>query len=200
MSTLTKSLTAAQSARKAELETIITEGLASYQKAGEALKAIRDEELYLDDHDTFEDYCQERWGFTARLGYQLIDASETANRCEQVVRIPNEATAREIAKLEPKEQVKVAKELAKSGKRLNSTTAKREVEKRRGRGGLAGLKDQAIDIETVSVQESSALSDEAKAEVIKRIDQWWAEEKIHHNQPPCTIPSRIVELIKRLFQ
>jgi len=55
--------------RLAELEAIIERGVADVARA---LTEIRNERFYTFTHDTFEDYCQDRWGWTARhVGRQI---------------------------------------------------------------------------------------------------------------------------------
>jgi hypothetical protein len=51
--------------RLAELERVIERGLQSFVEVGKALADIRDGKLYRCQGDaTFEDYCQQRWGFS----------------------------------------------------------------------------------------------------------------------------------------
>jgi site-specific DNA-cytosine methylase len=47
----------------------------AFYEAGKALKELRDRRLYRSTHKTFEEYCGERFGFTRRRPYQLIDAA-----------------------------------------------------------------------------------------------------------------------------
>ena len=47
----------------------------AFYEAGKALKEIRDRRLYRSTHQTFEEYCADRFAFTRRRPYQLIDAS-----------------------------------------------------------------------------------------------------------------------------
>lgn len=61
----------------ADLEVVIERGLGTFVKVGEALATIRDQRLYRQGHETFEDYCRDRWGFSASRARQLIGASET---------------------------------------------------------------------------------------------------------------------------
>ena len=42
--------------------------------AGQALKTLRDKKLYRESHNRFEDYLRDRFGFTKRKAYYLIDA------------------------------------------------------------------------------------------------------------------------------
>lgn len=60
-----------------DLEAVIERGLSSFVEVGEALMSIRDEKLYRADHDTFEAYCRDRWGFVASRARQLIGAAQT---------------------------------------------------------------------------------------------------------------------------
>ena len=60
-----------------ELEAIIDRGLASFIEVGNALIEIRDAKMYGKGYDTFEEYCDKRFGFTRQRAYQLIDATKT---------------------------------------------------------------------------------------------------------------------------
>lgn len=74
----------------AQLETI-DRAVTGFIEMGEALRTIRDKQLYKANHRTFdafcENYCQERWGFGRRHAYQLIDAAttfENVRGCAQI--------------------------------------------------------------------------------------------------------------------
>jgi len=58
-------------------EEIIKRGLKIFLEVGFALISIRDRRLYRAEFDTWEEYCQERFGITARRATQLCAASET---------------------------------------------------------------------------------------------------------------------------
>lgn len=93
-------------------ERIIERGLQTFVEVGQALIEIRDRRLYKLSHQTFEDYCQERWGLARRTAYQYIEASEVVANIEQNVRncahLPaNEAQARPLVSLPPEQQVEV---------------------------------------------------------------------------------------------
>lgn len=60
-----------------ECETVIERGLATFVEVGAALLRIRDDHLYRDDYQTFEDYCRERWQFSDSRARQLVGAVET---------------------------------------------------------------------------------------------------------------------------
>lgn len=56
-------------------EEVIDKGRKTFVEVGKALTAIRDGKLYRETHDTFGDYCRERWGWERRQAYRLIDAA-----------------------------------------------------------------------------------------------------------------------------
>ncbi|MGD0898126.1 MAG: DUF5131 family protein [Thermoguttaceae bacterium] len=100
-----------------ECEATIETNLKGFYDVGVALKRIRDQRLYrVAGHKTFEAYCQARWDFGRVRAHQLIDAAEVlenVNNCEQITLPPpaNEGQARELAKLEPEQQVEVWKKV-----------------------------------------------------------------------------------------
>ena len=68
-------LNATERFRLGKLESTVEKGLASFFAVGSALKEIRDGKLYRDEHGTFEDYCQSRWGFSDRHARRHIEAA-----------------------------------------------------------------------------------------------------------------------------
>ena len=85
----------------------------AFYEAGKALKKLRDRRLYRSTHRTFEEYCRERFDFTRRRPYQLIEAVDVIDnlisKCEQFVHIlpTKEGQVRPLVPLEPDEQVEV---------------------------------------------------------------------------------------------
>lgn len=84
------------SGRLAELEKVIEHGVINI---GNAMREIRDDRLYRETHSTFEDYCQERWGYGRNYINKQIAAASTAELVGTNVPIPNEAQARELTPL-----------------------------------------------------------------------------------------------------
>ncbi|MBV8887483.1 MAG: hypothetical protein JO235_26275 [Chroococcidiopsidaceae cyanobacterium CP_BM_RX_35] len=88
-------------------------------EAGKALRELRDRRLYRTTHKTFEDYCQERFKFTRRRPYQLIDAADVIENLfltddvEDLCTIgtqtwpTNERQVRDLVDLAPEEQRQV---------------------------------------------------------------------------------------------
>jgi hypothetical protein len=64
---------------------------------GTALKKIRDERLYREEYATFEQYCQERWGFRRFYAHRQIEAAEVIELLPNWQQTPNEGQARELA-------------------------------------------------------------------------------------------------------
>lgn len=74
----------AESARLAELEAIVTDGLNTFVTVGRALAEIRDTRLYRQSHETFEAFCRDQWGLTRTRAYELISASEIAEQVSEI--------------------------------------------------------------------------------------------------------------------
>jgi len=96
---------ATKGARLGTQETIIERSPKDFVAVGGALAEIRDGRLYLESAETFEAYCQARWGFSRIRAYQLIDAARTAlTMVSSCLAAPtNERQARELGKL-PEDQ------------------------------------------------------------------------------------------------
>lgn len=100
-------VTRTETERLETLERVIERGLQTFVDVGVALREIRDSRLYRATHDTFEDYCQERWGWARRYAYYMIDAATAAqnvHNCAQIAGPANEAQARPLTRLEPDQQ------------------------------------------------------------------------------------------------
>jgi hypothetical protein len=61
----------------AALEAAIARGFTSSVEVGTALLEIRESRLHHEGgFDRFEDYCQERWGFSRPQAYRMIDSAK----------------------------------------------------------------------------------------------------------------------------
>ena len=60
----------------------------AFYEAGKALRQLRNRRLYRSTHVTFEEYCRDRFDFTRRRPYQLIEAAQIydnlINKCEPI--------------------------------------------------------------------------------------------------------------------
>lgn len=75
--------------------------------AGKALMELRDRRLYRSTHRTFEEYCKDRFGYSRRQPYLLMDAAvvfdnlvENCDRNDHILPT-NEWQIRPLSKLEP---------------------------------------------------------------------------------------------------
>lgn len=117
-------LTTIETEKLTELETVIEHGLQTFVEVGNALMEIRDKRLYLVVHDTFENYCRDRWGFTRMRASQLISAVEVVQNVNRGLQIPqNERQARALVGLAPEHQIEVWEAAADTAPNGNITAA-----------------------------------------------------------------------------
>ena len=115
-----QTLTPAETKLLAKCEIIIGKGLKAFKEVANALQDVRDQNLYRIKYATFEEYCCVKWGFTARHANRLMLAGAVVDNIESdqlVSSVPaaipeNEAQARPLAALTPKQQVKAARSVA----------------------------------------------------------------------------------------
>lgn len=100
-----------------ECERIIEEGYAAFLKVGLALAKVRDSRLYRATHQTFEAYCESRWGFTRTRAYELMSAANISQAVSEISDIPvaAESHAKELRGLEPETAAEVMERAAESG-------------------------------------------------------------------------------------
>jgi hypothetical protein len=58
-------------------EVVIKRGKQAFIEVGEALREIKERKGYKLNYRTFEEYCKQRWGFTANYARRQIKSSET---------------------------------------------------------------------------------------------------------------------------
>jgi hypothetical protein len=114
----------------------------AFYEAGKALAELRDKRLYRSTHKTFEEYCRDRFGFSRRHPYRLMDAATVVdNLCpngtqESLVAnrtyvLPtSERQVRDLVSLEPEQQreiwqkaVEIAEGKVPSGKIVKGIVA-----------------------------------------------------------------------------
>lgn len=69
-------LNVTQKDRLHKCEKAIASKIDSFMEVGEALAEIKADKLYRESFGTFEEYCEQKWNFTARRANQIIKASE----------------------------------------------------------------------------------------------------------------------------
>jgi hypothetical protein len=83
----------------ADLEAVIERGLTTFVEVGQALLEIRERRLYRESHESFENYCRDRWGFSRSRAHRLMDAAEVGAMLPMGNMPDNERQARELARL-----------------------------------------------------------------------------------------------------
>lgn len=105
---MTTELTTTEHQKYLECNATIEHGLQTFFDVGTALMIVRSDRLYREEYGTFEDYCQEKWGWTRQRANQLIASADVvANLAEMttiVVKPATESQVRELVKLEPDKQ------------------------------------------------------------------------------------------------
>ena len=91
-------ITNAEASRLEALEEIVERGKRAFVEVGNALKEIRDTELYRATHETFEAYVEVRFGFKRAHAYRLIDGAAVVSMSPIGDKIETESQAREVAK------------------------------------------------------------------------------------------------------
>ncbi len=118
-----------ESKRLLALEKVIEKGRQTFVDVGCALAEIRDSKLYLCEHNTFEDYCREKWGWTKTYCNNLIQGASVVKSIPASVTtmVVNERQARELGKVEPEKRQEVIEIAAATGK-VTAKSIKEAVE------------------------------------------------------------------------
>lgn len=93
-------LTTIEINRLERLEEIVSKGMRSFVEVGLALAEIQSSRLYRAQYETFEEYCQERWQFSASRGRQLVGAvGALASLPAELPKPANSAQAEALARI-----------------------------------------------------------------------------------------------------
>jgi hypothetical protein len=71
-----------------QLEKIIEKGISHFVEVGTALMLIKQEKLYRLLFSTFEEYCQERWGFNRDYANKMIRSAAVTKNLDTMVSKP----------------------------------------------------------------------------------------------------------------
>lgn len=108
MADLSKRLLPQEKMSLAECEAVIERGLNTFFAVGDALNAIKHHKYYRDKHDSFQDYCKDRWGIGRSRSYQLIDAARVIREMQESTRVEifptSEKQIRSLCRLDTAEQ------------------------------------------------------------------------------------------------
>lgn len=183
-------------ARKEFLVTLVNHGIRTFKEVGAALAEIRDEKLYLDEFNTFEEFCRQKWDIGQSRAYQLMDASQSAKDVSTIVELPNESAARPLSNLPMKTKIKVAKSLAKSKKPITQKSVKEAVQKvTSARGGLAAsLRDSDPE---PSKPADKALFDSGRYGLVKLIEDWELNFRSEWTVMAYPSPTQVIQKLIR---
>lgn len=110
--TKTQPLTGHEQKALRRAEGKIAKGLKLCLEVGQALNEIRQNRLYRERYDSFEDYCEKRWDLSRPRAYELCGASSVIADLSAIADIPalpaNEAQARPLTRLRSGEHRKDA--------------------------------------------------------------------------------------------
>lgn len=123
-------------------ESIINDGLKSFEFVGNSLRTIRHEKLYQENYDTFESYCKTRWNISRPRAYQMIEAAcvvenlstivDTSSKDAKAILPSSESQARALASSadDSESQAKVWKAVVKEsdGKPITAAAIKRKAD------------------------------------------------------------------------
>ena len=113
------SLAPATRKRYDDLKKVVRESIGAGRKLWAALKAIKEEKLYLHEYKTWEDFCRDQHDFSPQHANRLIAAFEIVKslprESEPVGSLLNEAQARELAKVPEENRAEILAEASKSG-------------------------------------------------------------------------------------
>ena len=123
-------ITKLENERLADLENIIKRGQKTFVEVGNALEEIRDERLYRESFQDFDEYCMAKWGWGYKRAHQLITSASVAKSLQNnkemstIVDISNEGQARELAKVEPERRKAVLEAVVSSGVTITAKAIK----------------------------------------------------------------------------
>jgi hypothetical protein len=96
------------------LESIIEKNLQSFYDVGVALTKIRDQRLYREKYETFQEYCRYQWDISRPRAYQLIGAAGVQNNLSTVVdKLLPERILRPLTSVSPDKQIEIVEKLRK---------------------------------------------------------------------------------------
>jgi hypothetical protein len=104
-------LTTGEKKRFDELCGVVDRGIKAFFEVGMALAEIRESRLYRETHDTFENFCRERWDIGKNYANYQISAYQVVknlndHNCGQIIPL-NEAQARPLSMFEADDQIDI---------------------------------------------------------------------------------------------
>jgi hypothetical protein len=122
------------------------QGIKTFVEVGQALLAIRDQHLYRQSYETFEEYLRQRWEMSRPHAYRMIDAAQVVDAVSPIGDIVpvNEAQARPLASLPPEQQVEVWQEAVRTAPSSGITAEHVKKTVKRVKAPSTGTKTQTV--------------------------------------------------------
>lgn len=172
-------LTERESKRLAICEKTIQEGLQTCFDTGWALIEIKDTNLYRENFDSFEEYCQGRFRIGKAHAYRLIASAEVKDSLEDTKvgeHIVNEAQARELARVPENQRVKVIKAALKVDENVTAK-AIRDIVQTSPTGDMQSPMNTGTSFKTAPQREVIELDKEGRAIPPKILELWRRAEQ-----------------------
>ena len=184
-------LTAAEKRSLKQHEETIEQGQQAFMAVGRALLAIREEQLYLENYDSFDQYVKKKWGFSKRWANQQIASMEAADDVSElqielydgkngiqvgtIVPTLTESQARELAKLDsPAARADAISKVVASAPLVDGKPKITAASLKAAIKGDAPKKEKAKPPATVEITASEWCGHQAKqiAKIRVDIDKW----------------------------
>ncbi len=108
-------LSVVEQSELSRLESIIEKNLKSFYEVGKALTEIRDQRLYREKYETFQEYCKSQWDISRPRAYQIIKAVEVQNDLSTVVdKLLPERILRPLTSLSPDKRIEIVQKVIKT--------------------------------------------------------------------------------------
>jgi len=80
-------------------ETEIRKDLGAFVRVGQAMLEIKERKLYREKYSTFEQYCQQSWGYKRHYAYHLLSAAAVCSEMLTMVNISPPENERQVGPL-----------------------------------------------------------------------------------------------------
>jgi hypothetical protein len=120
---------------------VIRSGLRTFLDVGNALLDIREARLYRSAYESFDSYCQSKWGMSKTHANRLIASAVTVKQLGDVAALPaNEAQVRPLTLLPADQQAEAWERVLKvSGVRLTASAVQGVVDEMLEKGKATQL-------------------------------------------------------------
>ena len=188
---MTKKMTRAS--RLQHLEEIIYSGIGA---VGEALTEIQQNELYLETHDSFEKYAEERWGFKRSQAYQLIKNAKTLDNVSSMLDVNtgktlNNRQLTEIGKLPEEQQPQAVAEVF--------STCEQEGRKPTAKDFVKAVKSRKVDA-VLEIPVSATVTETEEYEDVEDEDEPPIDTSFADDSAAIAAAARELDRISRLLK